>query len=281
MPLISIITVCFNTEASIRQTIESVLRQTSNEYEYLIVDGKSTDKTLAIANEYLTAFESKQVQYRVVSEKDSGIYNAMNKGTNLSNGDWLLFLNAGDELCKENVIDKLCAGVDEAFDIIYGKAIYRYLSLSKLMNPRPVNQLGSGMVFCHQSTIIKRNIMEKYRYDESYRIAADYNFFCQCYRNGQAFKELDFPVAIFELGGTSSDPVAHLKEEFLVQYNNCFLTEEEYNRKIQKTKMRAPLYSIRNLLMRFIPKKALLGMKQKKYVRMGYTREEQSSESVI
>lgn len=270
MPIISIITVCYNAEGTIRQTIESVLSQSHNEYEYLIIDGKSSDSTVKIAENYIAAFKLNGIPYRIVSEKDNGIYNAMNKGTSLSSGEWLLFLNAGDELYKHDTIAQLHKGIEGSADVIYGKVIYRYHNLVKLIENRKLSDIRTGMVFCHQSTIIRRTVMEKYGYDERYQIAADYNFFIQCYLNNDTFKELDVPVSIFELGGASSDAIVHLQEEYLVQYNNGFLNKSEYSRLMNKMLVSTFLYTIRNGVMDLIPKSILTKLKVRKYMRSGY-----------
>lgn len=270
MPAISIITVCYNAEGTIRQTIESVLSQSHNAYEYLIIDGKSSDSTVYIAEDYIEAFKLKGISYRIISEKDNGIYSAMNKGTGLSTCEWLLFLNAGDELYNKNTIGELHKSIDESSDVIYGKVIYRYNNLVKLIENKQLSDIRTGMVFCHQSTIIRRAVMEKYGYDERYRIAADYNFFIQCYLNNHTFKELDFPVSIFELGGESSNAIVHLREEYLVQYNNGFLDKSEYRHVMNKMLVSSFLYTIRNGVMKLIPNSILTKLKVRKYMRSGY-----------
>ena len=92
----TVITVTYNAEDVLAKTIESVLKQKCRPYEYLVFDGKSTDKTLDIADRYKTLFQEKGIRFVIVSEKDTGIYNAMNKGINAATGDFISFLNAGD-----------------------------------------------------------------------------------------------------------------------------------------------------------------------------------------
>lgn len=113
-PLISIITVTFNAEASIEQTILSVINQTFSNIEYIIVDGASKDGTIDIINKYRSKIDL------FISEKDRGIYDAMNKGIDLSTGDWLLFMNSGDRLVNENVIsDTFSQLFPDCIDLIY------------------------------------------------------------------------------------------------------------------------------------------------------------------
>ena len=104
---ISIITVAFNEEKNIKKTIESVLNQTSDSFEYIICDGKSADKTVEIAKEYKNTFAEKGISYIINSEKNKGIYDGMNKGIDLATGDYIFFLNAGDWFYSDDVIENV------------------------------------------------------------------------------------------------------------------------------------------------------------------------------
>ena len=120
-PLISIVTVSFNSEKTIRQTIESVLNQTYTNIEYNIVDGASTDKTVEIATQYKDDFEAKGIKYIITSEKDKGIYDAMNKGMDRATGSWIIFMNAGDTFCDNEVIKNIFGYNDLSdYSVIYG-----------------------------------------------------------------------------------------------------------------------------------------------------------------
>lgn len=116
----SVITVCFNAEKVIRKTIESVLYQTYPPYEYIIIDGKSADGTLVVINSIRDEFKEKGINLIVVSEKDNGIYNAMNKGIDKASGDFISFLNAGDwyEFDALANIEKFYE--EDDFDLTYG-----------------------------------------------------------------------------------------------------------------------------------------------------------------
>ena len=117
--LVSVITICFNSEAVIRKTIESVLNQTWDKLEYLIVDGASKDRTVAIAEEYSERFAAKGVDYRIYSEPDRGIYDAMNKGIRLSSGDLVGLINSGDWYEPDAVETAVKAYEKEPYDLFY------------------------------------------------------------------------------------------------------------------------------------------------------------------
>ena len=100
VPLVSIITVCFNSEKTIQKTIQSLLNQSVTGFEYILVDGKSKDSTIEIIKSFENKFKEKGISYKWISEKDTGIYNAFNKGINLSKGKWISFLGSDDIYLK-------------------------------------------------------------------------------------------------------------------------------------------------------------------------------------
>ena len=119
--LISIITVCFNSEKTIRDTIESVLNQTYGEVEYIVVDGLSKDNTVQIANEYRQRFADKGYRYTVISEKDNGIYDAMNKGIRSASGEIIGIINSDDYFTSNDVVERFASAFSNPdLDAIYG-----------------------------------------------------------------------------------------------------------------------------------------------------------------
>ena len=107
MNKITIVTVCYNAEETIKNTIESVLSQNYCNYEYIVIDGKSTDNTLTILNDYRKGFQEKGIDYYIYSEKDNGIYDAMNKGIEHSLGDWIILMNADDSFYSSDVLTQV------------------------------------------------------------------------------------------------------------------------------------------------------------------------------
>lgn len=170
-PLLTIVTVTYNAAAYIIETLESVKKQTFTNYEHLIIDGASKDRTLSIIQSYNDS------HVRVVSEKDNGIYDAMNKGIAQAKGQWLYFLNAGDTFASPHILTQIFNGREINHDLIYGKVITKNepsgvnyttgksLTLASFFYTIPVNHQG---VFFHRSTF--KNIGN---YNLNYKILAD------------------------------------------------------------------------------------------------------------
>lgn len=192
--LLSIITINYNNAPGLRKTVESVLHQTSNEFEYIIIDGASTDGSV----EYLEAINYKlqTANCKLISEPDSGIYNAMNKGIRMAKGDYIHFLNSGDWLVDEQVVEKMLkelknfelrvsnSDLEGTLDILVGNVIairpdgkVRY----KINDNKPVSlyTFYRGTIE-HTSAYIRRALFDTYGlYDESLRIVSDWKWYLQ------------------------------------------------------------------------------------------------------
>lgn len=131
-PTFSIVSVVYNNCDGLEKTIRSLIIQTYHNYEYIIVDGASTDGSIEIAKKYEESFRSYDISYRIISEPDNGIYDAMNKGVKQSNGDWLLFLNSGDTLASSEVLSIASCFCNSTIDVIYGGTMYKYNNLIKI-----------------------------------------------------------------------------------------------------------------------------------------------------
>lgn len=202
--LVSIITINYNNCSGLKKTAESVISQTYSDYEWIVVDGGSTDGSTDILKQY-----ESYITYGV-SERDKGIYNAMNKGIVHATGDYLLFMNSGDCFADATVLSNVIAvGLDK--DFVYGDAVE--IKQGKLV---PVNRIMSEHITAkdliqtslpHQATFIKRTVFEQYGYyDESYRIVSDWKFFFDVIVYGNAsVKHIPIRVAVFEGGGISED----------------------------------------------------------------------------
>ncbi len=201
-PKVSVITVSYNSEKTIAETIEHVLNQTYDNYNYIIVDGLSSDNTIAIAESYKDKFLEKGVQFTVLSEKDNGIYDAMNKGISLTDGDIVGIINS-DDYYNDNTLERVAAFYKETgFDLMYadlrifgGKKEYvKKSSLGKKFTTRHWN---------HPTTFVTRKVYNEIRYAcES--IYDDLNFLLEARMKGYKICVLNEVLANFRLGGVSN-----------------------------------------------------------------------------
>lgn len=196
-PLISIVTVVFNDVANLQRTIDSIASQTYHNIEHIVIDGGSTDGTLDIIR------RNTSIDYWV-SERDRGIYDAMNKGIRHASGAWINFMNSGDVFFDRTTVEAvfLDSGILES-ELIYGDVEVDYGVFKKIKKAGPVGSLKAGMQFSHQSLFVRRSILEKQGFDLSYRTAADYNFIFLCWVGGCQFRCIDLVVSSVSSGGVS------------------------------------------------------------------------------
>lgn len=199
---ISIITINFNNRDGLKKTIESVVNQTYNNIQYVVVDGGSIDGSVDVIKEY-----ADKIDYWV-SEPDKGIYNAMNKGIDVAKGDYCLFLNSGDYLHSdatiENVVEtKLCD------DVIMGLVKYvpsGRIGYTSIKTPITLLDFYKGAPVPHPATFIRKEILLQHCYDENLKIVSDWKFFLQCIIIDQcSYKILDFVITDFLEGGICSN----------------------------------------------------------------------------
>lgn len=211
LPLFSIITVCYNSLPRLKMTVASVLSQKFSNYEYLIIDGLSSDGT----RDFLSEISFDQVEVRYISERDAGIYDAMNKATQLAKGEYLLFLNAGDLFASDSILEELARISMRAAEIVFGDTIYAY-SPDKLFlrKAKPIDSLAKGMPFCHQSVFVRRELLLEHPFNLKYKVAADYEFFCFAFSRKANFRYIPIPISIFEVGGVSDIKRVDVLEEY-------------------------------------------------------------------
>lgn len=222
-PLISIITVCFNSAKTICRTIESVLNQTYTNIEYILVDGKSTDNTVDIIKEYAPLFAEKGIAYRWVSEPDQGIYDAMNKGIKMASGEWVGIINSDDwyELDACEIIRSTILRNNQV-EIVAGVVKFWSNNNVKYLKQNSLSIVASDPIM-HPGAFVIKNIYDLKigGYNESYKIAGDYDFFIRCYLNDVNYVICDRVVANFTLAGISSTSKLKLAAEtylVLVRY---------------------------------------------------------------
>jgi len=200
-PLFSIITIIYNPGLErIQKTFESVQNQTVRDsIEYLIIDGGSTDGT---KNWIISHTDDIDIW---VSESDSGIYDAMNKGTRLAHGEWILFLNAGDKLHSSTTLENIANILNTIHaDIIYGDCIQEYPEYNVFDKASPLQRLPFQMIASHQSILCKRFLLLEHPFNLQYRVCADYDFICKIYQKNYTFYYYEAPISIVEPTGFSS-----------------------------------------------------------------------------
>jgi glycosyltransferase involved in cell wall biosynthesis len=200
---ISIITVNYNNNAGLQKTISSVINQVFKPFEFILIDGNSTDGGKELLQENQDHFTY------WVSEPDHGIYHAMNKGIKIATGDYLLFLNSGDCLADGQVLEKIAQKIDGTYDIYYGDIIFERIKKStRVIFPEKLT--FSFFVtdnLSHQATFIKRTLFDKFFfYNENFKIASDWEFmiYAICKRNA-SYKYLNLLVTIYDGTGLSSN----------------------------------------------------------------------------
>ena len=193
--MITIVTVCFNSEDTIEETMQSVMGQTYSDKEYLIIDGCSTDQTMGIIRKY-----SDCDYLRVVSERDNGLYDAMNKSLRLAKGDYVIFLNSGDVFCDEKVLEDMAPYLTA--DIVFGNVVRRKHT-GDVVEKYPGKYklfwlLLQGKMVSHQVLFTRTDIMRKYGFDESYKITADFNFLVRAVHDKCSRRYVDRNVSVME-----------------------------------------------------------------------------------
>lgn len=206
-PLFSIITVVFNGEKLLPGTAESVFKQTFTNYEYLIVDGASKDNTVA----YIHRLETQMPNLRWISERDKGLYDAMNKGLFLAKGDFVLFLNAGDHLHAPDTLEKLAALVTPQTGVLYGETqlvddlrenagVMSELSTRKLPQTLTWKDYLGGMLVVHQSFVARRSLASEYQTDN---LCADFDWCINILKKSRENRYAGIIISDYLMGGMS------------------------------------------------------------------------------
>jgi hypothetical protein len=209
-PLISIITVVLNNALKLEQTLQSVINHSKHRVEYIVVDGGSTDGTLEIIKKY-----DDQIDYWV-SEPDLGIYNAMNKGLSLVNGNYVNFMNSGDCLFNLNCIIE--------GDIFCGGTIISYPQKCRILHPRELQSIKEDIITSHQSVLFSDSVYRKYLYNIQYRYASDYLLLLKLF-----FEKAQFSLSNNIISVVSSEGLADLNRlgvhlEFIKIHNDFNLS---------------------------------------------------------
>ncbi|RBL93803.1 glycosyltransferase [Chitinophaga flava] len=216
-PTFSVITVVYNAVTSLEKTIQSVIAQTCKSIEYIVIDGGSTDGSVDVIKKY-----QDNIDYWI-SEKDTGIYDAMNKGIDKCTGKFTVFLNSGDHFPSETLFEDILNNHAKALDeypLIYGRAkiLKKDGALFDLTFPHSHDELWRGPAFRHGALLCNTALLQKERFilSKELRIAADYEFIYRCYKNGYQFYPIDQVILAFQEEGVSDNPYTHLKDSIYI-----------------------------------------------------------------
>lgn len=223
---ISIVTVAYNSEKTIHKAIESVLNQTYAPFEYIIVDGKSKDHTVDVAESYREKFEKRGIRYRIISEKDKGIYDAMNKGIAMAEGEVIGMINS-DDWYETNALEVVAETYqNEKFDMMYadlnlvkenGSVIVKKAKMRKYITSRDWN---------HPTTFIRKAIYNVMQYDLS-NLYADFDMMIAIRKKGYKVVIVNKVLANFATGGVSNEKkissmISRIKDRYAVYRKNKY-----------------------------------------------------------
>jgi glycosyltransferase involved in cell wall biosynthesis len=225
--LFSIITICRNNIGELEKTHKSILQLANMNYEWLVIDGDSSDGTRDWLENHL---ENKYW----ISEPDEGIYNAMNKGISLAHGEYLVFMNSGDEFYDGNVLDRIeqvIGSEEERPAFIYGDSVdVAEDGTEYYRKAKKYNAIKFGMITQHQAMFFKRELLPSPPYPEQFKLSADYALISHTLKHSpeNGIVQVDFPICRFKMGGTNeSKRFLALKEDYAIRKNIQQLTALE------------------------------------------------------
>lgn len=232
MPKISIITPTYNSENTLDGTINALLRQTFSDFEYIIIDGASKDGTVERVKSYIPQFEKKGVVVKIISEPDRGVYDAMNKGISLAEGE-LVGITNSDDWYEDNALEVIWnkfsdEKVDRHNSMIYG--IERVWKDGKIFNlqRRGAAFISEG-VLPHSTFFVSKSVYDKFgAFDLSVKVLADYDFICRCVSRGVTLEEVDVVISNFCLGGISSSYFDFYSDYYNIQHKYGFISNKKY-----------------------------------------------------
>lgn len=260
----SIITIVYNDIAHIRATMNSVINQNYKNIEYILIDGGSSDGTREEIHNYIDSCAIITQEYigechlyleaihkyyptltfKFLSEKDNGIYDAMNKGIILATKEWVNFMNCGDRFYSLYVLGEIVRRNLEEYSVVYGDTEIVDKTCSYILHSS--HSFKNRMPFCHQSSFVRTSLLSMFLFDTSYKICADNDFFLKLHKLHHKFKKLSFPISSYSLEGISAYPSWRMFfEECKIGY--------KYNKLF-------PIYLAFKWLLWTIPKKKIRGL---------------------
>lgn len=233
---LSIVTICYNN-LQVKETCESIVNQTWQDFEWIVIDGGSEQDTIDILNEYKNRINI------FVSEKDNGIYDAINKGILKSSGEWLNFMNAGDSFASNSVLEQTFKDKTYKSEVIYGD--FNYVTEEKIHNYKMQNELSVPFLclYClnHQSTFFKADLFKRFGlYNLDYKLLSDCEKNIIFFLSGCKFEYIDLTIANYDAYGLSSNTTQSENEE--VKLLRKYGTKEEIANNMYKLHKKIELF---------------------------------------
>ncbi len=230
-PLFTVVTITLNNLSGLQKTYKSIQNQSFENFEWLIIDGESTDGTIDFLKSQKSNPSSPFIT-RYTSEKDTGIYDAMNKGIQYAYGKYIIFMNAGDEFATPKTLENIAPHTEKSPDFIYGDALEpdKNGKNSTLKKAKQYKKLPWGMFTHHQAMIYNRQTIQtsKIRYSLLYDIASDYDFTARFLIKSKKIIYIPHPFCIFEQGGISQqNAYKGRREQFLIREKLNMVSTQE------------------------------------------------------
>ncbi len=241
MILFSIVTINFNNATGLKKTINSVICQSFQNFEYIIIDGASSDFSLDVIQEYKEKISS------FISESDQGIYDAMNKGWKRAKGNYILFLNSGDIFADCEVLENVSKSIDQTAEIVYGCHLWGSKE-GERWNPKKdfkLREILSHTPISHQATFIKKSQLEKVGgFKSNYKIIADWGVLIDSMRIGASLQKISMDICIAEESG-----VSNVSEEAVMKERNLYLIRNHFIDFLFNKYVILPLISLRKKML--------------------------------
>lgn len=247
-PKLSIIIATYNTELIICKALESIIKQKFDNWECIIIDGLSSDKTISVVCDYMKI--DSRISY--ISERDSGIYDAFNKGWHSATGEWVYYMGADDTILESGFESLFSQNIND-YDIIYANVIYKTpIGLKYVKSNKNIDSIHHNLQCAHQGFMMKRSCIEANNgFNKNYHLCADYDLILRAYMNCAKVKYVDIDLAIFNVTGASGTTQMY-QECYLIRKNNHSTSTLQnlyiYTKNVMRFKLRHLKYNIIKLI---------------------------------